>query len=294
MSDTIAKLRDLLLNSSKAGRLRDLLDSIYGAASTGAEAYGSASSPMSAEHSGLLGGLLMDMSPLGDAKSAYDGVQSARGGDYLGAALGGLGALPMVPNLAGAIKSTSKFLPDPSVKLLPEPQSWYHGSPADVYASKEGWFKPVAGESGVPAVWGTRDIFGAEGYSRGEIGFKPDASGKYPLNKSWYKDYDGNGGVYSLIDNSKNPLIHDAEGKDWVRVPQGKIMREAKAKGHDSVVFKNISDNYDNSGITSDVIAWFDPSVISKARGSATTPVIGATALSGLLGLEAVRRNQNQ
>ena len=101
MSDTIAKLRDLLLNSSKAGRLRDLLDSIYGAASTGAEAYGSASSPMSAEHSGLLGGLLMDMSPLGDAKSAYDGVQSARDGDYIGAGLGALGALPMVPNLAG-------------------------------------------------------------------------------------------------------------------------------------------------------------------------------------------------
>ncbi len=99
MSDTIAKLRDLLLNSSKAGRLRGLLDSIYGAASTGAEAYGSASSPMSAEHSGLLGGLLMDMSPLGDAKSAYDGVQSAREGDWLGAGLGGLGALPMVPNL---------------------------------------------------------------------------------------------------------------------------------------------------------------------------------------------------
>ena len=101
MSDTIAKLRDLLLNSSKAGRLRGLLDSIYGAASTGAEAYGAASSPMSAEHSGLLGGLLMDMSPLGDAKSAYDGVQSAREGDWLGAGLGGLGALPMVPNLAG-------------------------------------------------------------------------------------------------------------------------------------------------------------------------------------------------
>lgn len=103
MSDTIAKLRELLLNQSKAGRLRSLLDSIYGAASTGAEAYGSASSPMSAEHSGLLGGLLMDMSPLGDAKSAYDGVQSAREGDWLGAGLGGLGALPMVPNLAGII-----------------------------------------------------------------------------------------------------------------------------------------------------------------------------------------------
>lgn len=115
MSDTIAKLRDLLLNSSKAGRLRGLLDSIYGAASTGAEAYGSASSPMSAEHSGLLGGLLMDMSPLGDAKSAYDGVQSAREGDWLGAGLGGLGALPMVPNLAGSI---GKVIPPEITKAI--------------------------------------------------------------------------------------------------------------------------------------------------------------------------------
>lgn len=114
MSDTIAKLRDLLLNSSKAGRLRGLLDSIYGAASTGAEAYGSASSPMSAEHSGLLGGLLMDMSPLGDAKSAYDGVQSAREGDWVGAGLGGLGALPIVPNITawhGSKKLFDRFDP---------------------------------------------------------------------------------------------------------------------------------------------------------------------------------------
>lgn len=107
MSDTIAKLRELLLQQSKTGRLRGLLDSIYGAASTGAEAYGAANSPMSAEHSGLLGGLLMDMSPLGDAKSAYEGVQAARDGDWVGAGLGGLGALPMVPNLGGTIKKMS-------------------------------------------------------------------------------------------------------------------------------------------------------------------------------------------
>lgn len=133
MSDTIAKLRELLLNSSKAGRLSSLLDSIYGAASTGAEAYGSASSPMSAEHSGLLGGLLMDMSPLGDAKSAYDGLLSARQGDYLGAGLGALGALPFIPNMAGAIKKIplehgKSVLPDGMVRL-------YHQSTPDAIES---------------------------------------------------------------------------------------------------------------------------------------------------------------
>lgn len=82
----------------KANRLGSLLGD---AASSGAQAYGSANGPLAPEHASTLGGLLMDFSPLGDAKSAYDGVQSAREGDYLGAGLGALGALPMVPNLAG-------------------------------------------------------------------------------------------------------------------------------------------------------------------------------------------------
>jgi hypothetical protein len=57
---------------------------------------------MSPEHTGMLGGALLDMTPgVGDVKSAYDGVQAAKQGDYLGAGLGALGALPMMPNLAG-------------------------------------------------------------------------------------------------------------------------------------------------------------------------------------------------
>jgi hypothetical protein len=48
---------------------------------------------------------MMDVTPVvGDAKSAYEGVQAARQGDYLGAGLGALGALPFVPNMAGVVK----------------------------------------------------------------------------------------------------------------------------------------------------------------------------------------------
>lgn len=102
MSDTIAKLRELLLSQSKAGRLSDILDQIYGAAQTGAEAYGSANSPMAPEHNQRLIGLLGDLTPVvGDVKSAYEGVQAAREGDWLGAGGGLLGALPFVPNVAG-------------------------------------------------------------------------------------------------------------------------------------------------------------------------------------------------
>lgn len=83
----------------KATRLGSLLSD---SAATGAQAYGSANSPMAPEHANTLAGLLADFTPVvSDVKSAYDGMQSAREGDYLGAALGGIGALPLVPNLAG-------------------------------------------------------------------------------------------------------------------------------------------------------------------------------------------------
>lgn len=82
----------------KANRLGSLLSD---SASTGAQAYASANGPPAPEHAMTLGGLLADFTPVvGDVKSAYDGIQSARQGDYLGAALGGLGALPVIPNIA--------------------------------------------------------------------------------------------------------------------------------------------------------------------------------------------------
>lgn len=45
---------------------------------------------------------MMDVTPVvGDVKSAYEGVQAARQGDMVGAGLGALGALPLVPSMAG-------------------------------------------------------------------------------------------------------------------------------------------------------------------------------------------------
>ena len=42
---------------------------------------------------------------IGDAISGYDAYQSAKQGDYLGAALNAVGLLPMIPGLAGTIKN---------------------------------------------------------------------------------------------------------------------------------------------------------------------------------------------
>lgn len=51
----------------------------------------------------LAKGLLGFTPGIGDAISAYDAVQSAREGDYLGAALNGVGVLPFVPGIAGVV-----------------------------------------------------------------------------------------------------------------------------------------------------------------------------------------------
>lgn len=45
---------------------------------------------------------------IGDALSGYDAYQSAKQGDYLGAALNAIGALPLLPSLAGITKPFSK------------------------------------------------------------------------------------------------------------------------------------------------------------------------------------------
>jgi hypothetical protein len=53
----------------------------------------------------LAKGLLGFTPVVGDAISAYDAVQSARKGDYLGAALNGVGLLPFIPSVAGIVRN---------------------------------------------------------------------------------------------------------------------------------------------------------------------------------------------
>ena len=102
------RLIDLLYNDPKAywgEKAQKLGDLLSGAAETGANAYAGASQPYTTEQANTIGGLLADFTPvLGDIKSGYEGVQAAKQGDWLGAGLGALGALPLVPNMAGIMK----------------------------------------------------------------------------------------------------------------------------------------------------------------------------------------------
>ena len=144
---------------------------------------------------------------------------------------------------------------------------WFHGTPVDILATKQKWFAAHVGETGVPVVWGSSDVFTAEGYSRGEIDLAgPDKTGKYRLSKSYYADMDG-GGVYSLRSKPGTKiLVVDGGGKQWYEIGQRGPLERARAGGYDAVVFKNVGDNYSSaSKITSDVIAWLDPKHIELA-----------------------------
>ena len=190
----------------------------------------------------------MTPTPFGDAASGLLAGNYLMKGQFGDAGLEAIGLLPFVPGMTKAVKKV-----------------WYHGSPYDIYNTPEKWFKPVKGDSGVPVVWGTDDMLAAEGYARGESSFIPDANGKMPLTKSWYKDYDGKGGVYALRNKGAKTFEYDANGKDWFLVPQSKIIKEASEKGYDAVVFKNIKDNMESGGLASDVIAWINSKAIEKA-----------------------------
>lgn len=131
-------------------KLEALIRKLYGLIQPGAEMYGSASKPLTAEQAGMLGNLIADMTPVvGDVKSAYEGVQAAREGDWEGAGLGALGALPFVPNMAGAagsIASTAtrmfnnKLIDAPQFKRIAGPNARYR-SEAELAALEKDMFR---------------------------------------------------------------------------------------------------------------------------------------------------------
>jgi hypothetical protein len=55
---------------------------------------------------------------IGDAISGYDAYQSAKQGDYMGAALNAVGMLPLVPGLAGTIKKAGDAINPEMMKKL--------------------------------------------------------------------------------------------------------------------------------------------------------------------------------
>lgn len=150
--DTVGRIRDLLLSQSKAGRLRSLLDSVYGATEPvrripgmlgqfiGDAAPGGALNPeltpenmrTAAEYAS------MTPNPIGDVASLGLAADDLRKGDYGSAALNSVGMLPFVPAMGAVVrKLPSEYgtspLPEGMVRL-------YHQSNPEAVESigKEG------------------------------------------------------------------------------------------------------------------------------------------------------------
>ena len=97
----------------------------------------------------------------------------------------------------------------------------------------------------------------------------------------------------------KNPLIHDFKGADYRDTPYSEIMKKAKAKGHDGVIFKNTYDPGDqNNRVMQDIAAVFEPDQIRSVNAAfdpkkANSKNILATAI-GAVGLSQLLKDKDK
>ena len=69
----------------------------------------------------------------------------------------------------------------------------------------------------------------------------------------------------------KNPLVHDFRGSEYREESYADLIREAKAEGHDGVIFKNTYDPGTFQHVKTDVYAVFSPTQIKSATGNRGT-----------------------
>lgn len=188
---------------------------------------------------------------IGDAISAYDAYQSAKQGDYIGAALNGIGALPLIPALAGITRTKNVIK---NIENINELNKWMNGS-------------KVVNESGAPLTvyHGTSSDFdkfdplrsgisSKTGAPEGAFFFtdKPDVASSYTVQyqgdfSSKLKDGANVRPHYLSI---KKPLVVNAKGNDWRDIiyrgqyyDLNELAGLAKNSGkYDGVIVKNIRD----------------------------------------------------
>lgn len=83
----------------------------------------------------------LDMAPgIGDIKSGIEGIQAMTKGDSLGAVLGGLGALPVVPGFAGIFAGAKAKTAD-LAKLARAEDMFKAGAPREAIWNETGWWQ---------------------------------------------------------------------------------------------------------------------------------------------------------
>jgi hypothetical protein len=146
----------------------------------------------------------------------------------------------------------------------------YHGTNEDFYA-----FDPYAEKKtqGGERLRGTNAIFFssspelASAYAGVAKSTLTGQSFAYPAESA----YGGN--VMPVYLSMQNPMIVDAEGQMYTKVEP--LIREAKKKGHDGVIFKNVADQPGAAGslqvTTHDAYVVFKPEQIKSATGNRGT-----------------------
>lgn len=195
--------------------LAKLLRKLYGIAETGATAYAGTQQPYTAEQAKGMLSTMADFTPVvGDVKSAYEGIQAARAGDYVGAGLGALGALPMIPNMAGVI-AKGNF-----------PEFLYRGTNESAERIKGG-----IGEGLLFATPQER-VAKMYGHNIEKIGVNPDANILIEGTKE-FADATG---------RRRGKIINNMRKGENMKTAADDVIERAKALGFDAVDFNSMED----------------------------------------------------
>lgn len=118
---------------------------------------------------------------------------------------------------------------------------------------------------------------------------------KNELDKIPYNYYDQDANVLPVRLRMENPYIHDFKGQEYRDKSFSNIIDQAKAAGHDSVIFKNAYDPaMKNNKVMQDIHAVFDPSQI-RSVNAAFDPAKKSSSdiLAGLAGAGATASQAN-
>jgi hypothetical protein len=93
------------------------------------------------------------------------------------------------------------------------------------------------------------------------------------LEKEIYKQPLRGQNVMPVYLNIKNPFVYDAQGKPYTDIEDTltDLIENAKAKGHDGVIFKNLDDDPGRSDMVADHYVVFEPTQIKSAIGNIGT-----------------------
>lgn len=219
------------------------------------------------------------------ASGAFEGF--ARGGAVRGYAAGGA---------VKAAKATVKSIGELVEKYTPEFRQWFAGSKA---ATPEG--EPLQVYRGT-----TKDE--GEVIKNGWFAKDPEVASMFSMKRERIEDFP-NSVVTPVHLKMKRPLVIDAKGATWDRIPFGdprdklfmssdKIAQFAKEEKYDGVIFKNINESDDFFDVEpTDVFVTFNPNQAKSVFNKKPTsdPRVGyATGglVSGALPYDAAKIDQ--